>query len=95
MDKILNTKYGGLIFSLLSGLGYFFLVMALISETKYSYLLGIFFFPTIVCGAAVCILKTIKAWQEEGKFENIRRLMYIHVVLFVFSAIYAALIYIF
>ncbi len=94
MNKLLNSKYGTLIFSLLSGLGYFFLVMALISETKYYYLLGFFFFPTIVCGAALCIFKTIKIWHEQEKYSSIHRLIYIHIILFVFSIIYAILVYI-
>ncbi|MDY3929876.1 MAG: hypothetical protein SOZ34_11030 [Clostridia bacterium] len=93
MNKLLNSKYGILIFSLFGGLGYFLLILTLISETKYSYLLGFFFFPTIVCGVALCIFKTIKQWQQEEQYQKIYRLIYIHIALFVFSVIFAAAVF--
>ena len=87
MNKIINSKYGLLIFSLLSGLGYFTLIMVLLAEIKYSYLLGIFFFPAIVCGAAVCIYKSVKTLVEAEEYNKIKRIFVIHSALIVFSLI--------
>lgn len=85
MNKMLNSKYGLLIFSLLSGLGYFALIMVLISETKYSGLLGLFFMPAIVCGAALCIFKTVKNLIETEQTKKVRGIIIIHAFLIVFS----------
>ena len=76
MDKILNSKYGLLVFSLLSGVGYFLLIMCLISQTPYSSLLGLFFFPTVVCGAALCIFKAVRNNQKYNDMTKIRRFLY-------------------
>lgn len=79
MEKILKTKYGLLIFSLICGLAYYVLVMKLISNINYSYLLGIFFFPAIVCGAALSLYKTIKNMEEAEEFSKIKSLIVIHI----------------
>lgn len=79
MEKILKSKYGLLIFTLICGLAYYILVMELISNINYSYLLGIFFFPAIVCGAALSLFKTIKNMEEAQEFGRIKSLMIIHV----------------
>lgn len=87
MKKILNSKYGLLIFSLICGLAYFCLVMLLISQIKYSYLLGIFFFPAIICGAAVCIFKTVRNLLESNETRKIKNIFAIHYALIVFTVI--------
>lgn len=79
MEKFLKTKYGLLIFSLVCGLAYYVLVMKLISTINYSYLLGIFFFPAIVCGTALSLYKTIKNMEETQEFFKIKALMIIHI----------------
>lgn len=88
MKKIIESKYGLLIFSLLSGLAYFILIMQLISETKYSYLLGIFFFPTVICGAALCIIKSVRAFIENEEFDKAKKLLILHVFVIIFALIY-------
>ena len=79
MEKILKSKYGLLIYSLVCGLAYYVLVMELISNISYSYLLGIFFFPAIVCGAALSLYKTIKNMEQAQEFSKIKSLMIIHI----------------
>ena len=78
MDKILKSKYGLLIFSLISGLAYFILIMMLISKINYSYLLGFFFFPAVVCGAALCLYKSIKGMEEAEEYKKIKSMIMIH-----------------
>lgn len=85
MKKILDKKYGLLVFSLLSGFAYFTLIMILISEVQFSYLLGIFFFPAVVCGAALCLVKSIKTMLENGDEKKAYRIMKLHVVLIIFA----------
>jgi len=79
MEKFLKSKYGLLIFSLGCGVAYFILIMMLVANIKYSYLLGIFFFPTVICGAALCIYKTIKNLQEVSEFRRIKSLIILHI----------------
>ncbi len=89
MKKILTSKYGLLIFSLLGGLSYFILVMMLISKTNYSSLLGLFFFPAIVCGGALCLFKTIRNMEEAKEFGKIKSIMVIHIFVFLLALAYA------
>lgn len=89
--RILESKHGLLIFSLLSGIGYFVLIMLLLRSMEYYYLLGIFFFPAIVCGSALCIFKTVKALSENDELKKIKRIFLIHIVLMIFVLIYAVL----
>ena len=87
MKKIIESKYGLLIFSLLSGLSYFALIMILISGVNFSYLLGIFFFPAIVCGAALCIFKTVKNCIEDGRESAAKRMISINIAVIIFALI--------
>ena len=63
--------------------------MILISQIKYSYLLGIFFCPAVVCGAAVCIIKSVKSFVDNAQIEKARRIVGIHTALIIFSIIFA------
>ena len=78
MKKILESKYGLFIFSLISGFAYFALIMMLLAQVKYSYLLGLFFLPAVVCGCALCLYKTIKSMEESGEVSKIKSLIIIH-----------------
>ena len=88
MKRILESKYGLLIFSLASGVSYFVLIMMLISNVPYSYLLGIFFFPTVICGAALCLFKTIKNMQENDEYRKIRYLIVIHICVIILAVLF-------
>ena len=89
MKKFFETKYGGLVFSLLSGLAYFCIVLTFILETTgdKGIILGIFFFPAIVCGMGLILLKAIKQWLEEEKYKKITAVVILHLVLLVISII--------
>ncbi len=94
MDKIIKSKYGLLIFSLISGFAYFILIMMLISKISYSYLLGFFFFPAIICGAALCLYKSIKGMEQAEEYKKIKSMIMIHcfvILLALFVAITALL----
>lgn len=88
MKKFLSSKYGLLIFSLISGIAYFILIMMLISKINYSYLLGIFFFPAVVCGIALCLYKSIKNLEQIQAWSKIRSLMLLHVFVVMLSIIF-------
>lgn len=91
MNRLINSRYGLLVFSLLSGFAYFTLVMILISQVKYSYLLGIFFCPAVVCGAAACIIKSVKAFVDNEQIDRAKRIVGIHTALIVFAIVFAIL----
>ncbi len=86
MGKIFNTKYGGLIFSLLCGIAYFIIILSFIlKNTAQGGLLAFFFSPAIIAGAALIIIKTVKRLQEEEKFRNINLFLYSHIILMALS----------
>lgn len=87
MNKIIESKYGLLTFSLLSGLSYFILIMLLIGEINFSYLLGIFFFPVIVCGTALCLMKTINAFIENDDYPRVKKIINLHIALMAFALV--------
>ncbi len=91
MNKILNSKYGLLIFSLTSGIAYFILIMMLISQINYSYLLGFFFFPAVVCGIALCLYKSIKNLEELEELRKVRSLMLLHIFVIILAIIFCAI----
>lgn len=89
MKKFFETKYGGLIFALFAGLAYFCLVLTFILETTgdKGILLGIFFFPAIICGMGLILLKAIKQWQEEGHYNKIKAVVLLHLVLLIMGIV--------
>lgn len=90
VGKIFNTKYGGLVFSLVSGLAYFIIVLDFILHyTKNGgVLLGFFFFPAIICGMALVLMKSVKRLKEEERYSKINLLVYLHIVLVILSAVF-------
>ncbi len=91
MNKFLKSKYGLFIFSLISGIAYFILIMMLISQMNYSYLLGIFFFPAVVCGIALCLYKSIRNLEEHEELGKISSLMILHLIVVVLSIAFLAI----
>ncbi|MBO5060167.1 MAG: hypothetical protein J6C82_04565 [Clostridia bacterium] len=90
IGKIFDTKYGSLIFALLSGCAYFIIVLDFIMKyTENSgALLGFFFFPAIICGMGLVLLKAIKRLRDEEAFGKINMLVYAHIVLFLISLVF-------
>lgn len=90
-NKILNlmrNTWGLLIFALLSGCAYYAVILKFIlshTETGGG-LLGFFFFPLIICGAALVLIKTIKQCIENER-ENAVILIFLFHVLFIFIGI--------
>ena len=91
MKKIIESKYGLLIFSLISGLAYFILIMMLISKINYSYLLGIFFFPAVICGGALCLYKSIRGLEEAQEYKKIKALIILHIFVILLAAAFAGI----
>lgn len=90
MEKLLKSKYGLLIFSLICGGAYFALIMMLIIQVKYAYLLGIFFFPAVICGGALCIYKTIRNEEREQNYAKIKMIMGINVFFIILAAVFVS-----
>ena len=88
MRKLFETRFGGLVFSLLSGLAYFGLIFGFILDN--GAILGFFFFPAIVCGMALVLLKMIKRLREEENYTKINFIVIAHIILMVLSIIYTA-----
>lgn len=89
IGKCFNTKYGGLIFSLLAGAAYFILICALIiKNTPRGGLLAFFFFPAITAGAALVIIKTVKRLAETEQYRKINIFLYLHILLILVSIVF-------
>lgn len=87
--KIFETKFGGLIFSLLSGCAYFIIILStILSTTQAGGLLGFFFFPAIICGTALVLLKTIKKLYDEEQYQKINIIFYTHILLILISIVF-------
>ena len=89
MQKIFNTKYGGLIFSLLSGLSYFILILSFMLDgnTKNG-LLGFFFAPAIICGIALVLFKMIRGFIENEELKKANVIGIMHIILMLLSVVF-------
>ena len=89
IEKVFNTKYGGLIFSLLSGLAYFIIVLSFIlGYDSKSGLLGFFFAPAIICGMALVLFKMIRQFLENEEFKKANIIGIFHVILMLISIVF-------
>ena len=96
IGKILDKKYGELCFGLFCGCAYFIIILRFIIENTAAGggLLGFFFFPAIVCGAALFVIKLIRNLREKERFNAVNLFIYIHLLVFfaaVASAVYLAI----
>ncbi len=73
-----------LAFSLLSGLGYFFLIYRFIciSVNTGGGFLGFIFAPAIICGAALYIIKSLRRFVEEKNTKALWFLFAANVIIF-------------
>ena len=84
--SLFSKKSFALCFSLLCGLAYFGIVSAFVlNNTDKGSLLLFFFFPAIICGGALFILKTIKSYLEAEATKPLHILLWGHVVVLLFS----------
>lgn len=89
IEKIFGTKYGGLIFSLLSGCAYFILVLSyIISTGPRAWLIGFFFAPAIICGMALVLFKMIRQFIENEEFKKANLVAILHVILMLMSIVF-------
>ena len=92
IGKIFQTKYGGLIFSLLAGSAYFLIILDFILKhtSQGGLLLGFFFAPAIIAGAALIIIKTVKKLEAEEAFQKINLFLYFHSFLIILGIVFLA-----
>ena len=88
--NILNTTVGQLIFALLSGLGYFMLVGGWIMDfSKGEWLMLLYLAPIIICGAALVIVKLIKAARDAENNGTILRIFWLHIAVIILGIVFA------
>lgn len=90
IGKIFDTKYGGLVFSLLSGVAYFIIILGFILKNTANGggLLAFFFAPAIIAGAALIIIKTVNRLREEEGYARINVFLLLHIVLIALSIVF-------
>lgn len=93
MNKLItwiSKPYANLVFSLLSGLAYFFIVLKFVIGYTSSggLMLGFFFCPAIICGMALILTKAIRAWLEQEKYNSVIWLVIAHIVLFLIGIVF-------
>ena len=89
IEKIFGTKYGGLIFSLLSGCAYFIFVLSfLVGTDPKAWLLGFFFAPAIICGIALVLFKMIRQFIENEEYKRANIVAILHVILMLMSIVF-------
>ena len=87
----MKKKNAPFIFSLIAGLGYFMVILRFIAAytaSSQGWLLGLFFFPAIVCGTALVFLKAIKKCLEEENKGKINFLVIAHIILLLIGILF-------
>lgn len=89
IKQIFNSKYGGLIFSLLSGCAYFIIILdfLLIANPKNG-LIAFFFSPAIICGFGLILFKSIKQLLEKDEDKRANIIGIFHIVLILMSVVF-------
>ena len=89
IEKIFNTRYGGLVFSLLSGCAYFIVILSLIlTAGPRTGLLAFFFAPAIICGMALVLFKMIRQFLENEELKKANLVGVLHVILMLISIVF-------
>ena len=87
--KLLKSTAGALAFSLICGMAYFLLAAYFVlSTTANGALLLLFIAPTVICGAALIVIKLIKQNLEKENYGGILRVFYLHIVLLLISVVF-------
>lgn len=89
--QLLKNTWGLLIFALLSGCAYYVVILKFVlSHTERGGgMLGFFFLPAIVCGAALILIKLIKQFFENGRDGSAVALFWLHVMFILISIVFA------
>ena len=87
MYRLFEKRAGELVFSLLGGLSYFFIIWHFIARFTYRAggLLAFFFAPAIICGGAYILIQTIRNWREREWFGKLNALIIIHALIFLIA----------
>lgn len=89
IKNAITTVAGRLIFALLSGCGYFMILLRFIKDmSNGSGFLAYTFAPLIICGAALVIVKLIRQAEEAENVSAIVRLFWIHVCVFAIGIVF-------
>lgn len=90
--SLLRNTWGLLTFALLSGAAYYAVVLKFIlAHTKAGgSLLGFFFAPLIICGAALVLVKLIKQCMENGNEVKSVVIFWTHAAFIIVAAVIAA-----
>ena len=94
--KLLQNTWGLLIFALLSGLAYYAVILKFILQNTNAggNLLGFFFMPLIICGAALVIVKVVKQCIENGDDRKAVAIFWAHVAFMIIAAVIFASIFV-
>lgn len=92
IGKIFETKYVGLIFSLISGSAYFIIILDFVlrSVKTGGAMLGLFFSPAIIFGMALVLFKAVNRFKDEKLYGRINLLIYAHLLLILISLVFLA-----
>lgn len=87
LAKLLEMKYGELIFGLVCGCSYFIIALDFIfsATRKAGGLLALFVAPLIICGVALVFIKIIRKWRQQEQYYNINSFIIVNFVMFVIS----------
>ena len=90
IDKLFESPIGLLVFSVVSGLGYFSFILSVIMRFSKngSPLIGFLFAPAIICGIALFLLKTIKNNIAGGAYSKNYILFYFHILVVLFGIVF-------
>jgi len=91
LSKLLNTKYGHLIFGLICGVSYFIISLNFIfaNTVNAAGLLAFYLSPLIICGIALVVIKLIKNWTVSEQYKNINLFVHFHLIVFIVAVIFA------
>lgn len=94
IKNAITTVAGRLIFALLSGCGYFMILLRFIKDmSNGSGFLAFIFAPLIICGAALVIVKLIRQAQDAENDSAIVSLFWVHVCVFIIGLVFLAAAY--
>lgn len=89
--KFINTTAGQLVFALLSGCGYFAIILKFIIDmSNGSAFLALSFSPIIICGAALVIVKLLKQHREAENDGAMLRIVWLHIMVMAVGVVFLA-----
>ncbi len=89
IGRLLEKKYGELIFGLLGGAAYFLIVLRFVLDNTNTGggLLAFFFAPLIICFPAILLIKLSRDLKEKERFTAINWLIIAHIILLLIGAV--------